>query len=67
MLELRDVTDGMEKGEKPGQVDKENEYFIFSFPLSSFMSIFAISHLKEIMFFKLVIASFSSLLHLLLT
>ena len=61
------MTDGMEIEEKAGQMDKENEYFIFSFLLSFFMSIFAILHLKEIMFLKLVIASFSPLLHLLLT
>ena len=61
------MTGGMEIEEKAGQMDKENEYFIFSFLLSFFMSIFAILHLKEIMFLKLVIASFSPLLHLLLT
>ena len=61
------MTDGMEIEEKAGQMDKENEYFIFSFLLSFFMSIFSILHLKEIMLLKLVIASFSPLLHLLLT
>ena len=61
------MTDGMEIEEKAGQMDEENEYFIFSFLLSFFMSIFAILHLKEIMLLKLVIASFSPLLHLLLT
>ena len=61
------MTDGMEIEEKAGQMDEENEYFIFSFLLSFFMSIFAILHLKEIMLLKLAIASFSPLLHLLLT
>ena len=40
LLELRDVTDETEIGEKAGQVGEENERFIFSFLLSFFFHVY---------------------------